>query len=77
MFINTWRFITLILTALLMGTTFCHVLELPAKMDYPASLYMTLHRTLYVALYVAFGPPGPLAAAVLVFAHEIAARRLL
>ncbi len=72
MFINTWRFITLILAALLMGTTFCHVLELPAKMVYPASLYMTLHRTLYVA----FGPPGPgpfieigaiLAAAVLVF----------
>lgn len=66
------RFITLVLAALLMGTTFCHVLEWPAKMQYPASLYLTLHRTLYVA----FGPPGPgafieigaiLAAAVLVF----------
>jgi hypothetical protein len=32
--------------------TFCHVLA--AKMEYPASLYLTLHRTLYAA----FGPPG-------------------
>jgi hypothetical protein len=72
MFLKAWYFVTLILAALLMGTTFCHVLELPAKMEYPASLYLTLHRTLYVA----FGPPGPgpfieigsiLAAAVLVF----------
>ncbi len=38
-----------------MGTTFCHALELPAKMEYPASLYLTLHRTLYVA----FAPPDP------------------
>ncbi|MDQ3763397.1 MAG: DUF1772 domain-containing protein [Actinomycetota bacterium] len=72
MLIKSWRFITLVLAALLVGTTFCHLLELPAKIQYPASLYLTLHRTLYVA----FGPPGPgpfieigaiLAAAVLVF----------
>jgi hypothetical protein len=69
---KTWRFITLLLVALLMGMTFCHVLELPAKMQYPATLYLTLHRTLYVA----FGPPNVgafievgaiVAAAVLVF----------
>ncbi len=53
MFLRIWRFITITLTALLMGTTFCHVLEWPAKMRYPAELYLTLHRTLYVA----FGPP--------------------
>jgi hypothetical protein len=55
-----------------MGMTWCHVLELPAKMQYSATLYLTLHRTLYVA----FGPPNIgafvevgaiLAAAVLVF----------
>jgi hypothetical protein len=72
MLIRTWRFITLVLTALLMGTTFCHVLEMPAKMHYSPSLYLTLHRSLYAA----FGPPGPgpfieigaiLAAIVLVF----------
>jgi hypothetical protein len=54
MLLKTWRFITLILTALLMGMTFCHVLEFPAKMQYAATLYLTLHRTLYVA----FGPPN-------------------
>ena len=54
MFLRIWRFITITLTALLMGTTFCHVLESPAKMRYPAELYLTLHRTLYVA----FGPPN-------------------
>jgi hypothetical protein len=54
MFLRIWRFITITLTALLLGTTFCHVLESPAKMRYPAELYLTLHRTLYVA----FGPPN-------------------
>lgn len=54
MFLRIWRFITIVLTALLMGATFCHVLESPAKMRYPAELYLTLHRTLYVA----FGPPN-------------------
>lgn len=72
MLIKTWRFITLILTALLMAMTFCHVLEMPAKMEYPASFYLTIHRSLYVA----FGPPNIgmfieagaiLAAVVLVF----------
>jgi hypothetical protein len=53
-FLRIWRFITIVLTALLMGATFCHVLEWPAKMLYPAELYLTLHRTLYVA----FGPPN-------------------
>lgn len=55
MLIRTWRFITLLLTALLMGMTFSHVLEMPAKMHYSPSLYLTLHRSLYAA----FGPPGP------------------
>jgi Domain of unknown function (DUF1772) len=54
MFLRIWRFITITLTALLMGATFCHALESPAKMRYPAELYLTLHRTLYAA----FGPPN-------------------
>ena len=54
MFLRIWRFITITLTALLMGATFCHMLESPAKMRYPAELYLTLHRTLYMA----FGPPN-------------------
>jgi predicted PurR-regulated permease PerM len=47
MFLRTWRFITLILAALDMGMAWCHVLELPAKMNYPASLYVTVQHTLY------------------------------
>jgi hypothetical protein len=54
MLIQAWRFVTVLLTALLLGMTFCHVLEMPAKMRYDAALYLTLHRTLYVA----FGPPN-------------------
>jgi hypothetical protein len=54
MILRAWRFITITLTALLMGATFCHVLESPAKTRYPAELYLTLHRTLYIA----FGPPN-------------------
>lgn len=55
MFLKTWRFITLILVALFMGLEFCHVLELPAKMQYDGSLYVTLQNTLYRY----FGAPGP------------------
>jgi hypothetical protein len=54
MFVQAWRFVTVLLTALLLGMTFCHVLEMPAKMRYDAALYLTLHRTLDVA----FGPPN-------------------
>ncbi len=72
MLLQIWRYLALMLAALLMGTTLCHVLEMPAKMRYPAALYLNVHRTLYVA----FGPPnvGPaieigaiVSAAVLVF----------
>ena len=54
MLIRIWRFLTLVLTALLTGMTFCHVLEMPAKLQYSASMYLALHRTLYVA----FGSPN-------------------
>ena len=52
--LRAWQFVTLLSTALLTGMVFCHVLEMPAKMEYSGSLYLTLHRTLYVA----FGPPN-------------------
>lgn len=54
MLIRVLRFLTLILMALLMGMTFAHVLELPAKMSYDPSLYLSLQRTLYFA----FGAPN-------------------
>lgn len=54
MALRTLRFITLILVALSMGMAFCHTLELPAKMQYDASLYVRVQNSLYVA----FGPPN-------------------
>ncbi|RUR79606.1 hypothetical protein PCC6912_31420 [Chlorogloeopsis fritschii PCC 6912] len=54
MLVRTWRFITITLVALSMGMAWCHALELPAKMGYDSSLWVTLHQTLYVA----FGPPN-------------------
>jgi hypothetical protein len=56
MFLKTWRFITIILTALLMGTAFCHVLEMPAKMKIDGPLWMTLQQTLYQAFATVGGP---------------------
>jgi hypothetical protein len=54
MLVKSWRFITLILSALVMGMAFCHALELPAKMQYSAAQYITTQNSLYVAL----GPPN-------------------
>lgn len=38
-----------------MGLEFCHALELPAKMQYDGSFYVTIQNTLYRY----FGMPGP------------------
>lgn len=47
MFLRIWRFVAITLAALTMGTTFAHVLELPAKMNYDAALWTTLQQSLY------------------------------
>lgn len=47
MFLQTWRFITIVLTALDLGMAFCHTLELPAKMNYDAALWTTVNQSLY------------------------------
>jgi hypothetical protein len=47
MFLRTWRFITLFFVALLMGSTFSHLLEMPAKMAASAELWLTFQQTLY------------------------------
>lgn len=54
MLVKCLRFITLILSALVMGMAFCHALELPAKTQYSASQYIAIQNSLYVA----FGPPN-------------------
>jgi hypothetical protein len=46
--LQIWGFITLLLVALLLGLSFAHVLERPAKMTYDGPLYVTLQRSLYV-----------------------------
>lgn len=54
MLIKTWRFVTVLLVALVTGLAFAHVLERPAKMLYDANLYLTVQKTLYMA----WGPPN-------------------
>ena len=54
MFLKTWRFIALILSALVTGMALCHALELPAKMQYSAAKYIAMQNSLYVA----FDPPN-------------------
>ena len=51
---RTWQLLTVVLVALSLGLAFAHVLERPAKMQYPADLYVTLQRSLYVH----WGPPS-------------------
>ena len=41
------RFVTLMLAALTLGMAFCHVLELPAKLEYAGPQWLLLQQTLY------------------------------
>ena len=47
MLLRFWRFITLLLTALALTMTSAHLLELPQKMEYDASLYTAVNTTMY------------------------------
>jgi hypothetical protein len=47
---KTWRFVTIMLTALSMGAAWAHLLEMPAKLQYEGSMWLHLLQTLY--------PPG-------------------
>jgi hypothetical protein len=49
MFVRLWFLLTVLLSALLLGTTFAHVLEMPAKLHYNGIEWMRLQDTLYVA----------------------------
>jgi Domain of unknown function (DUF1772) len=55
MLLRIWRLITIILVALFLGLEFAHTLELPAKMQYDGTLYITVQNSLYRY----FGAPGP------------------
>lgn len=53
-----WRFVTLILTALSAGMAFCHVVEMPPKLNYAPALCSRV--TKIEGTYRLFGPPvGP------------------
>jgi hypothetical protein len=47
MLVKIWRLLTIMLTALSMGTALCHLLEMPAKITYGGALWLTLLQTLY------------------------------
>lgn len=70
MLLKTWRFVTLLLTALGMGLLFAHILELPAKMRYDVSMWLAVQHTLY-PYFAIIGAPielgAILSAAVLSF----------
>jgi hypothetical protein len=56
MLLKFWFLLTLLLTALLLGTTFAHTLEILAKLKYDASLWTHLQQTLYWAFAWIGGP---------------------
>ncbi len=54
MLLKAWRFITILLTALLLTLGFTHLWQLPPRMSFDGALWLeTLRR------YVEFGPEGP------------------
>jgi hypothetical protein len=63
--VTTFRFLALVLTALILGGAFCHVLELPVKMTLDPADYIVVQQ-----IYGGFGPvgavlePGAIAASI-------------
>lgn len=51
--VKTWRFLTILLTAVSFAAAWAHLLELPAKLTYDGPTWLHLHQTLYPP---AFGP---------------------
>jgi hypothetical protein len=47
MFLQVWRFVTLLLAALGLAMGLAHVLELAPKMEYDAHLYSAVNTTMY------------------------------
>jgi hypothetical protein len=69
--VKAWRWLTVMLAALCMGTTWAHLLEMPAKIRLDGATWLMLLQTVYPP---AFGTVGaffeiaaPIAAAVLAF----------
>ena len=55
MFLRIWRFVTLMLTALSVGMALCHLMEMPARLNYAPALWSRV--TNIEGTYRLFGPP--------------------
>src|SRR5262245_38352549 len=74
MTLRAWYFLTLILTALLMGTSFGHTLEMPAKMKVDGPLWMMFQHTLY-PYFAYIGAPVELGAIIVASVLSFLLRR--
>lgn len=81
MLVAAWRLVTILLTALTMGLAFCHLMEMPARLEWDAALWVT--ATAPGGLYRMFGTIGAvidigawIAAVVLVFLVRARPRRV-
>lgn len=52
--LKAWRFITIMLTAVLMTMGFAHLWQLPPRMSYDGALWLDT-----LTFYIKFGPAGP------------------
>ena len=52
MSLHITRFLSLLLVALTLGMTFCHVLEIPGKLRFEGAAWLTVQQNLYVAFGV-------------------------
>lgn len=48
MLLRIWRFASMYLSAITLALTFCHLLEMPRKMQYGEALYMAVQHSLYL-----------------------------
>jgi hypothetical protein len=53
--LRTLQFVTLLFVALVMGTSFAHALEMPAKMRVPGPMWLTFQHTLYANFAIVGG----------------------
>ena len=72
---KTWRFITIILTALSMAAAFGHLLELPAKMGFSGAKWLDLNQTLYGPGFGTLGAFCEVGAVISVLVLAVVVRR--
>jgi hypothetical protein len=58
MFLKVWRFVAIMLAALMLGLGFCHLMQLPARMAWDQ--YLWVGSTVQGGLYATFGSVGAL-----------------